>query len=303
MGTDSGIEYVNHSLNFWIGCTPVPESPACENCYARRGMARFGRDPNKVVRTSRATWRQPLAKDRKGRYKWRPGDYVFVCSWSDFFHKDADQWRIEAWDLMRERPDLNWVIVTKRIERASGWTTLYWKPKNRIILATCENQAMANKRIPELINLSGRFDNLILGVSLEPLLEQIDLTRMDFSAWETTSFVNVLSGEIVEDSDIEMVGTKENGLDWVVLGCENLNGRVGRFREKVYYPKLARKVSYEKMRSLEDQNRWWNAAREIKEQCDATGVPFFMKQGPVKGKVCRDINLFPEDMRVREYPK
>ena len=29
---------------------------------------------------------------------------VFTCSWSDWFHKDADGWRPEAWQLVKNCP-------------------------------------------------------------------------------------------------------------------------------------------------------------------------------------------------------
>ncbi len=190
MGTNSKIEYVNHSLNFWIGCTRV--SVGCENCYAHSGMKMYGKDPTVVTRTSRAIWRQPLIKERAtGEYKWKSGDKIFVCSWSDFFHKDADGWRTEAWDLMRKRPDLYWVIVTKRLEQVAHWIPVNWDWPNRVLIVTCENQEKIDERIPQLLKLRELFPNLTLGVSLEPLLGEVDLP-FGYS-----------------------------GIDWAIIGCES----------------------------------------------------------------------------------
>ena len=36
---------------------------------------------------------------------------------SDFFIGEADPWREEAWRMIRERTDLHFFIVTKRIDR------------------------------------------------------------------------------------------------------------------------------------------------------------------------------------------
>ena len=41
----------------------------------------------------------------------------------------------------------------------------------------------------------------------------------------------------------------------------------------------------------------------LRDQCKDAGVPFFMKQMEIDGKVCKDINQFPEDLRIREYPE
>lgn len=252
MATNSGIDYVNHSLGFWKGCTPVPGSPGCNNCYGRREMRRYGLDPFKVVCTSYNTWRQPLAKERiTGQYKWKSGDMVFVCPWSDFFHKDADQWRADAWDLMRERPDLIWVIVTKRIENAACWIPINWASNNRFIIVTVENQKQADKRIPQLLKLRRLFNNLTLGVSLEPLLENI--------------FIGI---DCVQRADL--------GLDCVIVGCE----------------------SGPKRRPCKIE---W--VRDILNQCKSANLPVFVKQLSINGKVNRNPEEWPEEFRIRQFPK
>ena len=96
MGTDSKIEWTDHTWNPWRGCTKV--SAGCANCYMFRDAARYGWDPAVVARCSPAVWRQPLARSRTGQYRWVPGSRVFVCSWSDSWHPAADPWRPEAWE-------------------------------------------------------------------------------------------------------------------------------------------------------------------------------------------------------------
>ena len=39
------------------------------------------------------------------------------------------------------------------------------------------------------------------------------------------------------------------------------------------------------------------------KQCREAGVPVFVKQLNIGGKVVKDINEFPEDLRIREFPK
>ena len=50
-----------------------------------RDKARYGQDPATVIRSSTATFNSPL--------RWKEPARVFVCSWSDFFIEDADEWR------------------------------------------------------------------------------------------------------------------------------------------------------------------------------------------------------------------
>ena len=44
------------------------------------------------------------------------GEYktVFACSYSDFFMQEADQWRDEAWAIIRATPNLIWQLTSKR---------------------------------------------------------------------------------------------------------------------------------------------------------------------------------------------
>lgn len=40
----------------------------------------------------------------------------------------------------------------------------------------------------------------------------------------------------------------------------------------------------------------------IVDQCKQANVPVFVKQLQINGKVVKDIESFPEDLRIREYP-
>src|SRR5205823_2586642 len=82
----------HYTWNPWRGCTKV--SPGCKNCYMFRDQRRYGLDPTRVVRTK--TWREPARWQKKAGTAGRV-ELVFTCSWSDWFHEDADPWRREAW--------------------------------------------------------------------------------------------------------------------------------------------------------------------------------------------------------------
>ena len=181
MGTDSSIEYVNHSWNPWIGCQP--ESEGCDNCYMYRDMRRFGRDPCVVQRTKKATFHAPVLKN------WQPGSRIFVCSWSDFFHPDADLWRAEAWEIIRNRPDMTFLIVTKRIDFVSARLPESWGTgwPNVWIIATTENSRWLHERMCWLRGIQAA----VRGISFEPALGPINFTKS--AQW----------------------------IDWVVAGCES----------------------------------------------------------------------------------
>src|SRR5437870_2530620 len=98
-GDDADV--TDYTWNPWRGCTKI--SPGCTNCYMFRDQRRYGRDPSVVVRTK--TWRDPLRWQKKAEAAGRT-DLVFTCSWSDWFHEDADAWRPEAWDVVRRCPNL-----------------------------------------------------------------------------------------------------------------------------------------------------------------------------------------------------
>ena len=156
--------------NPWHGCTKV--SAGCKNCYVYRRDAEFGKDSSIVTKTS--SFNKPVRKDRKGKYKVKSEDgIVFTCFTSDFFHPDADAWRAEAWDMMRERSDLTFYFVTKRPERFYSSLPSDWGDgwDNVQICCTCENQYEVHKRLPVFLELPIRHKSVIV----EPMLEHVSL--------------------------------------------------------------------------------------------------------------------------------
>lgn len=90
--------------NPWHGCKKI--SPGCRNCYVYRRDAEFGRDSSVVTQT--ANFSLPIKCSRRGEYKLKPdGESIYTCMTSDFFLEEADQWRPEAWNMIRLRGDLH----------------------------------------------------------------------------------------------------------------------------------------------------------------------------------------------------
>ena len=121
MADKTNISWTQHTWNPWRGCTKI--SPGCKNCYMFTQQERYGRDPSIVVRTQ--TWRDPLRWQRQAQAD-GGNDLVFTCSWSDWFHANADPWRDEAWAVVRQCPNLTFQILTKRPERIAEHLPADW---------------------------------------------------------------------------------------------------------------------------------------------------------------------------------
>ena len=108
------------------GCSKV--SWGCQHCYMFRRDESVGKDPTVVRKTQ--SFNLPVRKLRagqyKGLYKIPSGSHIYTCFSSDFFHKDADEWREELWDMIRERSDCTFFMITKRPDRISGHLPQDW---------------------------------------------------------------------------------------------------------------------------------------------------------------------------------
>jgi len=137
-----------------------------------RERKRYGQDPDVVVRSSDKTFYAPLTWDEPKR--------IMVCSWSDFFIKEADPWREDVIQIMHNCPLHTFIIPTKRPEQIFNSLIRNSSPSekwgNVWFLASIENQEAADKRIPELLKLREHGDWPVLGISAEPLLGAIDIT-------------------------------------------------------------------------------------------------------------------------------
>ncbi len=159
--------------NLWHGCTKV--SPGCLNCYMYRRDESIGKDPSVVQKTDSFDLPARILKSgpNKGRYKIPGGSLFYTCFSSDFFHKDADGWRDEAWDIIRERSDCTFFMITKRPERIADHLPANWGPEysHVTIAVTCENREMAEKRLPIYLSLP-LFHHSVM---IEPMLSAVDL--------------------------------------------------------------------------------------------------------------------------------
>ena len=157
--------------NPWHGCHKI--SAGCANCYMYRRDAEFGKDSSVVTKTS--TFRLPVQKKRDGTYKLNESGVVYACMTSDFFVEEADEWRPEAWRMIRERSDLQFHIITKRVDRITVGLPDDWGDgyENVTICSTCENQETADDRLPILLDLPIKHREIIH----EPMLSEIHIEQ------------------------------------------------------------------------------------------------------------------------------
>jgi protein gp37 len=275
LAENSKIEWCDHTINFWHGCSKV--SPACAHCYAEAMDARFhpalpgvtnntqhplaahwGPHAPRLLRVEKAAAEalrfDRQAKEQGTRFR------VFCSSMADLFEDrpDLDEARLEALDVMIRTPHLDWLILTKRPEKVLELLARAQKMAQRPdLLVDC------NDRLAEWLGwwLSGRAPkNVWLGTTVE------DQERADQripALLQVPAAVRFLSCEpLLGPVDIRhrmgsLVWTERDryetthGIDWVICGGES--GPHARPMHPVW-------------------------ARSLRDQCAAAGVPFLFKQ-------------------------
>jgi protein gp37 len=142
-----------------------------------RGMARWGHDPKTVVRAAKPTFRKPYKIQREIDEGLRPNlidRLMFTCSWSDFFNPEADPWRPEAWQIIRECPDVIPQILTKLPHRITDHLPPFWDEiKGRCWMGVSVENQPAAWRIKYLIEV----DAAVRFLSCEPLIGPVDVLQ------------------------------------------------------------------------------------------------------------------------------
>lgn len=146
-------------------------SAGCDLCYAETLMdtryhrVEWGqRKTEETVpsvgtrsRTSKTYWRQPLMWNKHfAAFQAKHGhrQRVFCSSLADVFDNQVPtEWRVDLWKLIRDTPQLDWLLLTKRPENIE---TMLYTPSlqrdfpNVWLGTTCEDQAAYDKRWPIL---------------------------------------------------------------------------------------------------------------------------------------------------------
>ncbi|MET3514309.1 protein gp37 [Pseudacidovorax sp. 1753] len=255
MAENSKIEWTDHTFNPWTGCTKV--SDGCDLCYAEGWSKRAGAKVGKWgpgaprVRTTPANWAKPIKWDAQAKaegLRFR----VFCASLADVFDNEVDPaWRRDLFKLIAETPNLDWLLLTKRVgnvirlvdeiadlprpgSHAGDLLAHQWRtgnpPKNVWLGATICNQPEADRDISKLLAVPAtkRF------LSMEPLLGPVSFEGLFANRGNPADGTNVLEA-----------------LDWVIVGGESGH-------------------------SARPMHPDW--ARCLRDQCAQAGVPFLFKQ-------------------------
>lgn len=269
----SKIEWCDESINPVIGCSK--KSEGCANCYAEKQAHRLATFPHTAERYAgltkdgRWTGKTNLVRSELDKpLKWRKPRVIFVSSMGDLFHESVpDEWIFRVGAVMALAHWHTFAVLTKRVARmrellTAGYAQNHddggpWEgdlPPNIWWGTTIENQARADERLPDLLAIPGRH-----WVSVEPMLDPIVLE----ADWLYPLCINcgchAARGNDLECDQCGMAMPRRPGLiDWVVAGCESGPKR------------------------RETKIEW---VRDLRDQCAAAGVPFFLKQLDVGGKV------------------
>lgn len=219
MSEHTHISYCDHTKSPWRGCEK--KSSGCAGCYVEGFQRKFGdklsdRRLVKSFESDAKRWNKraglqcgcgdcdPCCGGRPDQCAIttvrRHRVFVSLCDWLD--DKVPVGWLAYFLQVIRETPNLDWLVCTKRPENwrkrleqienhdpasvSSEWLEGN-PPANVWFGVTCEDQAAADERIPLLLQIPAR----VRWVSFEPLLGPIDLAG------------------------------KLSGIDWAVVGAQS----------------------------------------------------------------------------------
>lgn len=158
--------------NPWHGC--FKKSEGCAHCYMYFLDKQRHQDGSRIYRVKN-NFDYPLHKNKDGTFKIQSGECLRVCLTSDFFLSEADVWRPEAWNIIKQRPDVGFFLLTKRPERVAACLPKDWNDgwDNVCLSVTAENQKRADERLPILLNLPFKHK----GVMTAPFIGEILLKK------------------------------------------------------------------------------------------------------------------------------
>lgn len=156
--------------NPWRGCKKC--SDGCLHCYIHKVDAKRGVDTGSIVKTK--DFSKPIERLKNGSYKMKSG-IVYTCFSTDFLIEEADEWRYECWQMIKERKDCTFLFLTKRIDRFMECVPDDWNGgyDNVIVCCTVENQKNADYKLAIFKNLPIKHRC----ITAQPLLEQINIEQ------------------------------------------------------------------------------------------------------------------------------
>lgn len=268
MGDKTGISWTSATWNPVTGCDRV--SPGCDRCYALTMAARLKRmgqanyQTDGDPRTSGPGFGVATHPHMLDQpLRWKRPRMIFVNSMSDLFHPDVSD---------------NFVRRVFEIMARAHWHTFQ--------VLTKRPQRMA-------AFVAGDWPRPLPNVWLGTSIESDRYTFRADHLRNTPAAVRFLSCEPLlgplPSLDLEDIG-------WVIVGAES--GQGARPMDLAWVRDL-RDVCED---NYEPDPNWCGDP----DHCDprrGRQVPFFVKQLSGGTHAVKDIDMFPEDLRIREYPK
>lgn len=251
MAENTKIEWADHTFNPWIGCTQI--SPGCDYCYAKSWDQRYAVSGHArrwgagVTRThtSASTWAQPIKWNKQAqaagiRYR------VFCASLADVFDNEVPvQWRIELVRLIMSTPHLDWLLLTKRIGNAADMLETAFRGH------TAQREGWRDN-VPPNVWIGATIVNQDEADRDIPKLLAVPAARRFLSMEPLLGPVDLTSINRNGGTGLmRPLDGRFNRLDWVIVGGE----------------------SGPNARPMHPD---W--ARDLRDQCQAAGVPFLFKQ-------------------------
>ena len=170
------IRWATVTWNPVFGCSKV--SAGFRHCYAEQLALRFGH--SKRPWTARNVTDNVVLKPHKLRepYKLKEPSLIFVNSMSDLFHEVIpDEYIRQIFKVMHELSQHQFLILTKRPERAAGWPGPW---TNNI----CMGASVEDERVLHRVETLRACPAHVRFLSLEPLIgpiENVDLSGYDWA--------------------------------------------------------------------------------------------------------------------------
>lgn len=280
MAENSKIEWTNHTVNLWWGCTKV--HAGCDHCYAETIAHHWGDDVwgNDKSRRMINSAFSDLHKYQRLAVEAGEIHRVFIGSMMDIFEKPMPMvdkqgnpvdmglltirpltglLRFNLFAIVDLLPNLLLLLLTKRPSNINKMILEKWikDPPPNIMYGTspCDQETF-DTLWPQLARVNGR-----RFLSVEPMLGPVQLKS--YCPYCEKMLLGSLS------PTCGSCHTPTIRPDWVICGGESGHGK-------------------------RPMNVDW--ARDLRDQCEAARVPFFMKQ-------IDKVQPIPDDLMIRQFPK
>ena len=262
----TAIEYLDFSWNpIAMRCTPAGKG--CKNCWHLAIANRMAANPrlSDDVRAAYAGG-SPVLKESEldAPLRLRKPATIGCQFMGDLFHEDVRFEIIErVFEVIRLAVHHTFIILTKRPRTAKMFldpnlrsdTFKHWPFSNVILGVSVSNQRDADELIPILLRTAAAKR----AVSYEPALGAVDFGQWVFPQSAIDGYDEVVRRFSPMLQPPPSLGRPQR-LDWIIAGCES--GPRRRPAELDWF-------------------------RGVHDQCVAAGVPYFLKQAEIDGRVVK----------------